>query len=391
MNGECAVAGSDTAQLVVNEIDAIRDPRWQAFVESHPEALIFHHPAWLHVLEREYGQHCIGLACEDREGRLRGVLPLFSTRGLPFGALGLQGAKRLSSLPRTPLAGTLALSDQAATLLVAAAIARVHAHRGEVLQIKTVNGHLDRCVDGLVRQRWRISYGVPLPEQRRTLGPEECLRRNGPCDSCKVLRFGNCDNHRHVTWAVKKARKQDVIVVEAASLEDIDAWYDIYLETMRRNFVPPRPRRLFHACWELLRPHGFMRMLIARQGDRMIGGTMLLTYRDTTFAAFAASRERDFGLHPNDILHWIGIHDACRAGASIYDFGEVPGDAPNLARFKRKWNCAEVELSRYCYPEPRDRDAAEEPSVAKRLAARAWQYVPLRATAIVGDWIYARM
>ncbi|MGE5245482.1 MAG: lipid II:glycine glycyltransferase FemX [Betaproteobacteria bacterium] len=372
------------------EVDFHRDARWEQFVDAHPDALIFHHPAWLQVLERESGRRCISLACEDREGRLHAVLPLFSTRGLPFGLGGQMGTRRLSSLPRTPVAGTLSLGPEAAALLIREAVRRVDARAGQHLQIKAADRRLDGVVDGVVRQPWRLSYGVMLPEQRRQLGEEECRSRFGPCDTCRVLRFGNCDNHRHVTWAVKKARSQDVVVEESASASDIDAWYPIYLETMRRNFVPARSLSLFHACWDLLRPRGFMRLLIARRqgSDRMIGGTILLTYRDDTFAAFAASRESDFSLHPNDILHWVGIHDACRQGCRIYDFGEVPGDAPNLARFKRKWNCAETELSRYSYPAAPVRTEDGVHGAARMLAARVWTHVPLKATAMVGGWIY---
>jgi hypothetical protein len=383
-------ADSPAKDLRVIEIDVRRDSRWEAFVDAHPDALIFHHPAWLQVLEREYAQRAITLACEDGSGTLHGILPLSSTRGLPFGIGGRSGRRRLSSLPRTPLAGVLSTSRTASRVLLEAAIRLVDPRSGETLQIKAADPCLDDLVDGVVRQTWRTSYAVTLPEQRRLLGADECSRKSGPCDTCRALRFGNCDNHRHVTWAVKKAKSQHVIVNESTSRTDVDAWYPIYLETMRRNFVPPRPLRLFHAFWDLLRPRGFMRLLVARVEDthQIIGGTILFTYRDSTFAAFAATRQEEFSRHPNDILHWVGIHDACRSGSRLYDFGEVPSDAPNLARFKRKWNCAETELARYAYPPPPGGPEDGDAGPVRRLAARAWGHVPLKATAILGEWIY---
>ena len=381
------IAGTD---LRIAQIDPHRDSRWEGFVDAHPDALIFHHPAWLQVLEREYGRRCIALICESEDGTLHGILPLFSTRGLPFGLGGRSGGRRLSSLPRTPLAGVLSTSLDVSRLLLEEAVRRVDARSGEQLQIKAADSSLDGLVDGVERKPWRTSYAVMLPEQRRLLGADECFRTFGPCDACRVLRFGNCDNHRHVTWAVKKAKGQHVSVQESTSRADIEAWYPIYLETMRRNFVPPRPLRLFHAFWDLLRPRGFMRLLVARVegADDLIGGTILLTYRDTAFAAFAASRQAEFSRHPNDILHWVGIHDACRSGSRLYDFGEVPGDAPNLARFKRKWNCTESALARYSYPAQTVSGGDDGPGPVRRLAARAWGQMPLQATAILGDWIY---
>src|SRR2546426_6424369 len=93
------------SSLRVVEIDPQTDPRWEALVTTLPNGLIYHHPAWLQVLEEAYGYKPVNLACEDSNGQLRGVLPLFYTRGLFTG-------RRFSSLPRTPVAGPLACDDQ---------------------------------------------------------------------------------------------------------------------------------------------------------------------------------------------------------------------------------------------------------------------------------------
>src|SRR5215213_1251984 len=90
----------------VVEIDAWTDPRWEAFVTSHPGATVYHHPAWLRVLAQAYGYRPASLACQDEKGQIRGVLPLFRTRGLVTG-------RGLASLPRTPVAGPLALDRDA--------------------------------------------------------------------------------------------------------------------------------------------------------------------------------------------------------------------------------------------------------------------------------------
>ncbi len=383
--------GEEQSKLRVIEVDIHSDPRWEKFVELHPDATIFHHPLWLQVLEREYDQPRITLACEDNQGNLQAILPLLFTRGLPFGVGGNLVGRRLSSLPRTPLAGPLALTPEASAVLLRAAMKIVEKTRGQTLQIKALSALLDGPVDGLVQRPWRTSYAVTLPEERRKLGQEECFRKFGPCETCSILRFGNSANHRKVTWAVKKARSLETSIEEAQSETELSEWYEIYLETMRRNCVPPRPYRLFEAFWDLLRPRGYMRLLVARDQtrSRIIGGSILFTYRDNIFAGFAACREKDFPLHPNDLLHWVGIHDACRQGCRTYDFGETPGDAPDLARFKRKWNCSETQLWRYYYSpgETPDLDFDKSP-LAKKIAARLWSCLPLQGTAVLGDWLY---
>ena len=41
--------------LRVMEVDSQTDPRWEAFVTTLPNGLIYHHPAWLRVLGKEHG------------------------------------------------------------------------------------------------------------------------------------------------------------------------------------------------------------------------------------------------------------------------------------------------------------------------------------------------
>src|SRR6266487_1677576 len=82
--------------------------------------------------------------------------------------------------------------------------------------------------------------------------------------------------------------------------------------------VAPRPYRLFEAIWELLRPQGLMRLLLAERheahGARPIAGVLLLMFGETVFYAFAGVSRNDLGLRPNELLQWQAIHDACRAG-----------------------------------------------------------------------------
>jgi hypothetical protein len=82
-------------------------------VSLHTDTLIYHHPNWLQALESEYGQKCVCLGCEDSDGRLRAIMPLFYTRGLPFKVVRNASGRRLSSLPRTPVAGPFALDEEA--------------------------------------------------------------------------------------------------------------------------------------------------------------------------------------------------------------------------------------------------------------------------------------
>ena len=368
--------------------DVRHDPRWERFVAAHPEGTIFHHPAWLEVLRRAYGMKPIGLACEDGDGQLRGILPLVRSRGILTGS-------RLASLPRTQLAGPLAADRAALGAVLEAAVELAEAGSGTRLELRTRMADLDGLAPGLGGAPWEQTYVLDLPDR-----PEE-------------IRFGNSRNHSRIKWAVSKAARLGVEVRPAESEHELRAWYGLYLEAMRSHVVPPRPYRFFQACWTELRPRGLLRLLLAEQVDgerrKLLAGSLLLMHGRTVFYAFNGRRRDDLALRPNDALQWRAIHDACRDGYRRYDFGAVVGDNHGLADFKSKWGAAARQVFKYGHPSTAtvatatvatgagrtsSRDGAPDAAAdgtgarARRLADAAWRRLPLRATAVVGDLIY---
>lgn len=362
--------------LRVIEIDPETDPRWEDFMSSHPKGLIYHHPSWLWVLEREYGRRPVALACEGSDGQFHGILPLLPTRGLPFQIGGWRAGRRLSSLPRTPIAGPLALDNQAAEVLLRTAIERTQRESGTRLELKMGSPELDGLVDGMDGVPWRLTYALGLPSD--------------PAD----LRFGSARNHGRIRWAVNKAARLGVQVREAETETDLLAWYLLYLETMRVHQVPPRSYRFFQSVWAHLRPRGLMRLLLAEQqrGEErhVLAGSMFLLFGHTIFYAFNGRRRVDLPLRPNDAIHWQAIQDACHAGFRTYDFGEVAENHQGLAEFKRKWGAEPRRLYRYYYPSIQglDTDGSKPTKPIRQIASATWNRLPLRATGVLGDWLH---
>jgi GNAT acetyltransferase-like protein len=354
-----------------------RDPRWDAFVLATPGATVFHHSGWLAALERESGRRPLGLACEEPDGTLSGILPLMVTRGVPFGLGGAGAERRLSSLPRTPVAGPLGGSEEVLRALVEAAMARARAS-GLRLQLKLTAPTLDGVVPGLQGGPWRLSYVKPLPDD-----PES-------------LRFGNSRNHGRIGWAVRKAQREGLSVRDAADETDLRAWYRLYLDVNRWRGLPSRSYGLFQAAWEHLRPSGFLRLhLVHRQQsgrDQLLAGSMSLMLGETTFYAFNGRAQEALPLRPNDLLQWHAMRDAAAAGYRWYDFGEVGEENEGLAAFKSKWDTETRRLIRYNAPPlPHDETnygGIETNGWVRRVTLGAWRRVPLSVTAFAGDRLY---
>lgn len=360
----------------VIQVSPAEDGRWDAYVERHPAAVVYHHSGWLRSLSIESNQPVIALASETEDGELRGILSLMRTRGLPFtegGALG----PRLSSLPRSPVAGPLADDDGVLADLVSAA----HAHAGprERLQLKTTTPIGESLREAMAVMLWRPTYVVDLPDR-----PDD-------------LRFGSSRNHGAVMRSVRKAERLGVTVRVADDEGDLRAWYRLYLDLCRHRAQPPRPFRFFQSLWILMRPRGLMRLLVAeapRAGGRreIIAGNVLLALGGTVSYAFNGRLPSALSSRPNELLQWRAMRDAIEAGHRRYDLGEVAEDNAGLARFKEKWGARTEGTYRYHAP-PLSTDHAgyrsfERASAMTRLAMAAWRHVPLPLTRLAGEGIH---
>lgn len=353
----------------VRAVDASADARWDAYVAAHPEAVVYHHSAWLRTLSREYGRQPLALVAEDATGAITGLLPLMATRGMPLAPRSVSGT-RLASLPRTPVAGPIADDDATRARLARAAMD--HLPAGATLQLRTLDARLDGLVDSLAHVPWSESYVVELP------------------DSPDDVRFGSSRNHARIRWAVNKARKEGVSVREASGPGDLRRWHRLYLATMRHHVNPPRPLRLFTAIWDELRPLGMMRLLLAECAGQLLAGSLVLQHGARAFYAFNGVERTMLSLRPNEVLQWDAIHGACAAGCRRYDLGEVVEHQEGLADFKRKWGAHPERVHRFLAPPPAEPIglAGDERGRAALLGRALWRRVPLRATARAGDIVY---
>ncbi len=370
-----SIAYAATYRVIQIEED---DPRWHQFVASHPDRSVFHHPAWSRALMEEYGRKPFVLAAEDPEGKLLGILPLLDTRGMPFNAGEHIIARRLASLPRTPVAGPLSTGREITQALVHAAVARAQeCHL--MLQLKTLANTLDGLVDGLIGVPWKQAYVIRLPQP----GTE--------------LRFGNARKTHRVKWAVNKAVKSGVTVQWADAEAQLHAWYELYVDTMRWHGSLPRPYRFFASLWRGLHPGGLMRLLLAYQEQhgaaRMLSGCLYLISGRSFYCWLNGRRRDQLDFHPNDAIHWEGISAAWKEGFELYDFGEVDEDQRGLIEFKSKWGAEPQRSYRYYYPPPKNLCApVPVPDGFGRRGLRGlWRHVPLPMTVRIGDWIYGHL
>jgi hypothetical protein len=365
---------SKDQKYTVSEAIPEMNQEWCDFISGRCDATIYHHPTYLHVLEDETNQRVLRLICRDENESLVGVYPLQLTGGLPFGLGGVLAAKRLSSLPRTPSGGPIAVNNVVEAMLVKKAIEISSQDVDRLIQIKSYDPTLHEKIPCLSMFFWRNIYITKIPPD-----PKE-------------IRFGDSKNHSAIKRAVNKALRNGIHVRYTHSDADLIKWYDLYADTMRFHTVPARSINFFRCLFKYLMPLGLAQLIIAEMeiGGRIeiIAGNILFRYNKTMVYEFGGSKRAAFDLRPNDLLHWTAIHDAQADGFEYYDMGEVAEDHDGLTSYKKKWTSEKRSLYHFYYPEP---DIQDQERLGGRnfigMKRKLWNLLPLKLTTMIGAQI----
>ena len=293
------------------EVLDLSDPRWGSFVDAHPDATPFHHPAWAQTVADCYGFRAFALTLTDPDGRISAGLPVVVVRHL-------LGARRWVSLPFTDACAPL-LAPEAAPIRLPHALSAALKRSGVAsLEVRAeVEG-----ADGIGPAA--LGHSLPLD-----------------LDSAAVYdRF-----HARVRRSIRQAEGAGLHVRQAASPSDlVETFFALHVQTRQRLGVPVQPRRFFRLVWERMIAPGLGSVMIAEADGRAIGGLVLLHSGSTTVYKFGASDAASWRLRPNHLLMWHAIRAAAEAGYQRFDFGRTDSDSEGLRDFKRSWGSDEHDL-----------------------------------------------
>jgi lipid II:glycine glycyltransferase (peptidoglycan interpeptide bridge formation enzyme) len=148
-------------------------------------------------------------------------------------------------------------------------------------------------------------------------------------------------------YNVRLAEKKGV-VVEAAGIEGIPAFYELYRETARRDRIALHPEGYYSRLFSLAAERGGsgrggapdLRLWIARSEGRALAAIITLFSGEEAVYLYGASSDEKRNLMPAYALQWAAMRAAKAAGCSRYDlFGIPPSADPDhpmagLYRFK---------------------------------------------------------
>jgi CelD/BcsL family acetyltransferase involved in cellulose biosynthesis len=335
-------------------IDPLADPAWLELVERSPEATIFHHPAWLDLLRRQYGYEMQACCLCGPDGVEAGIpIARISSR--------LTG-RRLVSLPFSDSCPPLLAGGEDAEALAELAAALSAESRRSGMEL-TVRATMPATTPGFIRDRF-VSHELSL--------------RPDPAE----VEAGMAKNQIQAT---RKAVREGLHGERRTDRAALDAFYALHLRTRHRLGVPTQPRKFIRRFGELF-DQGLGFVWLVHERDEPIAAAVFLTCNGTVTYKYSASDSASLRKRPNNLLLLEAIRWSCEAGFRTFDFGRTELENEGLRAFKRSWGATELSLDYTGLGDRRPEPEAE--SLRERLMSKTIRRSPVLVGRLAGEALY---
>jgi FemAB-related protein (PEP-CTERM system-associated) len=349
----------DTRVEVGSEFDV---SEWRQFIDSAPGSTVAHLIEWRDLIAEVFGYEPVYRVAR-RDGRICGALPAYVVRSALLGP-------HIISVPFLNSGGICATDDEARLALTNDALALTRLYRARHFELRSAYPP----PDGVSAREHKVRIVLDLPETTDQL-------------------WGSLRSE--IRNRTRRARKAGLKVEFGSS--ELDGFYRVFAENMRELGVPAHPPRFFAA---VLRSFGAAagmnctgsELVVVKDGSHVIGGAILLKFRDTVEAPWISCSRAHFEQCPNNILYWELMRRACEEGYRIFDFGRSsPNTGP--AVFKMRWGArAEQIYWHYVLPNGGPLPAEANSSNPRfRLASALWKRAPRALTGVLGPRLIAHL
>jgi hypothetical protein len=197
---------------------------------------------------------------------------------------------------------------------------------------------------GLARERGihalELRCGLPAHAALGSISGQVLHALPLSCDSESVAARFHSTHRRNI----KAAQRRGVRIERVAQQKGLDAFYELHLQTRRRQGIPIQPRRFFDLLGDLVIGQGLGFVLLAYTDARCLAGAVLLHWQHTLTYKYGASAADGLELRPNNLLFWSAIRWGCENGYTVFDMGKTDPENSGLRTFKTGWGAIEVPL-----------------------------------------------
>lgn len=174
------------------------------------------------------------------------------------------------------------------------------------------------------------------------------------------------------------------------SLDDLRAYYQLYLETMRGHGSPAHSFEFFRTLWEHMYDEGNLRLSMISHEGSLINGIIDLSMGSTVYQWGVVS-DYDFrDLNGGSLLLWKSLEWAAEEGYDTYEFGRTR-EGSGVYMFKKSFGGSKTWYDDLHYFPDREAELPNPEDSKYEMAREVWQRLPLRVTRLVGPQIRKRI
>jgi hypothetical protein len=338
----------------VYEVDPLSDPRWQMFIDRHPQASVFHSVNWIRALKASYNYDPVVLTtCRPEVALTNGILFCRVESWLT--------GKRLVSMPFSdhcePLGRNLTEVDD--VLLYARQW--VEARRWKYAEIRP-RSHRPEVRTGFQESiRYRI-HSLDLHADKQTL-------------------FDNF-HKSSIQRKIRRAEREKLSYEVGTSEILLKKFYELVVLTRRRQFLPPQPLSWFRALINSFR--GDLKIRMASKGDVPIASILTLSHKKSLVYKYGCSDSRFHNAGGMMLLFWNAIQEAKDKGIEELDMGRSDVDNVGLTSFKEHWGAVGKPLVYWAYPNRSETENTGQRRILRRFVPLA----PKSILKIAGEHLY---
>ena len=326
--------------------------RWDAFVQTCPEATFFHRAGWQPVIERAFG-HKTWFYFVELDGQIQGVLSLCQIKSPLFG-------HSLSSLPFCVYGGVAAISDSARTML-------------------------DQAADDLAKQLkvGHLEYRTILP-----------AHPNDPSwhgkDLYVTFRKAITDDDEANLNAIPRKQRAMVRKGIKAGLtgeidQSIDRFFTAYSTSVHRLGTPVFSKKYFRTLKEVFGDDCEIRTIV--KGDQIIAAVMSFYFRDEVVPYYGGGMPAAREFAGNDFMYWNLMQFAAARGCRVFDFGRSKLGT-GAYDFKKNWGFEAQPLAYEYKLHASSAVPDNNPLNPKyQMFIKLWQKMPIALANIIGPHI----
>lgn len=142
--------------------------------------------------------------------------------------------------------------------------------------------------------------------------------------------------------------KNNVVIREMNTKDQLDQGYLLLKQTYRLAQVPLADKSLFDAAVDVLHPKKMFKGRLAYVNDTAVAVSLELFYKKSVFGWYSGV-DRNYSKYlPNELLMWHILKSSAEMGYEVYDFGGAghPDEAYGVRDFKAKFGGKLVNYGR---------------------------------------------